>query len=186
MTQNRASELFILPDFSCAGAHTPGASGLGYKVLADWNGLMISAMAIGVVLERPEWIVHSSPCIRFRVVRRENDRRRWPLLPSTAAVRPLPASGNDDDYCQSLPRPRFHCSRRPATRGFLSQARDWNRRPRSSLLYAAGAGILCAPRDNNRGPDRPVPKRAADSASQRHGTLSGYGPGSPSLPRLKA
>ena len=43
-----------------------GPAGLDDKVLADWNGLMIAAMAeAGIVFERPDWLAIAARRLRF-------------------------------------------------------------------------------------------------------------------------
>ncbi len=92
------------------------------KVLADWNGLMITAMAnAGIVFERPEWIDIAR--FAFDFIRREMTSDNGRLLHGWRAGRARhPASVDDyaDLCCAAL---ALHEA--TGDEGFLSQARNW-------------------------------------------------------------
>ena len=92
------------------------------KVLADWNGLMIAAMAnAGTVYERPVWI-ETARCA-FDFIRREMVVDNGRLLHSSRAGRARhPASV--DDYA-NLCRAAVALHEATGDETFLSQARDW-------------------------------------------------------------
>ena len=92
------------------------------KVLADWNGLMIAAMAnAGTVYERPVWI-ETARCA-FDFIRREMVVDDGRLLHSSRAGRARhPASV--DDYA-NLCRAAVALHEATGDETFLSQARDW-------------------------------------------------------------
>ena len=92
------------------------------KVLADWNGLMIAAMAnAGTVYERPVWI-ETARCA-FDFIRREMVLDDGRLLHSSRAGRARhPASV--DDYA-NLCRAAVALYEATGDETFLSQARDW-------------------------------------------------------------
>ena len=92
------------------------------KVLADWNGLMIAAMAnAGTVYERPVWI-ETARCA-FDFIRREMVVDDGRLLHSSRAGRARhPASV--DDYA-NLCRAAVALYEATGDETFLSQARDW-------------------------------------------------------------
>jgi len=92
------------------------------KVLTDWNGLMIAAMAnAGTVYERPVWI-ETARCA-FDFIRREMVVDDGRLLHSSRAGRARhPASV--DDYA-NLCRAAVALHEATGDETFLSQARDW-------------------------------------------------------------
>jgi uncharacterized protein len=92
------------------------------KVLADWNGLMISAMAnAGAVFDRPEWIEHARRASDF--IRREMIGADGRLLHSWRAGRARhPASVDDHaDLCRAA----LALHEATDDTDFLKQARDW-------------------------------------------------------------
>jgi len=148
--------------------------GLDDKVLADWNGLMIAAMAnAGIVFERPAWIGQARGAFDF--IRRhmvEPDQR---LLHSWRAGRARhPASV--DDYA-NLCRAALTLHEATGDDDFLSQARDWVRILDQHYWDLADGGYFFAAKDTEGLVARP--KTAADSAVPAgNGTLIGV------LPRL--
>ena len=65
------------------------------KVLADWNGLMIAALAHAArVFERPEWLELAKSAFHFVCTRMEKDGRLIHSLPRRPAPRrrPRPAT----------------------------------------------------------------------------------------------
>jgi uncharacterized protein YyaL (SSP411 family) len=92
------------------------------KVLADWNGLMIAAMAnAGLVFERPGWVELARDAFDF--VRRDMVRPDGRLLHSwrSGSAR-HPASV--DDYA-NLCRAALALHEATGGASFLTQARDW-------------------------------------------------------------
>jgi hypothetical protein len=92
------------------------------KVLADWNGLMIAAMAnAGLVFERPGWVKLARDAFDF--VRRDMVRPDGRLLHSwrSGSAR-HPASV--DDYA-NLCRAALALHEATGGASFLTQARDW-------------------------------------------------------------
>jgi uncharacterized protein len=92
------------------------------KVLADWNGLMIAAMAnAGLVFERPGWVELARDAFDF--VRRDMVRPDGRLLHSwrSGSAR-NPASV--DDYA-NLCRAALALHEATGGASFLTQARDW-------------------------------------------------------------
>jgi uncharacterized protein YyaL (SSP411 family) len=148
--------------------------GLDDKVLADWNGLMIAAMAnAGLVFERPGWIEQARGAFDF--IRRhmvEPDQR---LLHSWRAGRARhPASV--DDYA-NLCRAALALYEATGDGDFLALARDWVRILDQHYWDLAEGGYFFAAKDTEGLVARP--KTAADSAVPAgNGTLIGV------LPRL--
>ncbi len=94
------------------------------KVLADWNGLMIAAMAnAGLVFERPDWLDTARAAFDF--VRGRDDDHRRTAAPQLAR-RPRPACGQCRRLRQSLPRrARRSTRRRPTRRSLSRRATGW-------------------------------------------------------------
>jgi hypothetical protein len=139
------------------------------KVLADWNGLMISAMAnAGVVFERPEWIDTARRAFDF--VRREMTGADGRLLHGWRAGRARHPA-NVDDYA-NLCRAALALHEATGDEGFLSQARDWIAVLDRHYWDAAGGGYFFAAEDTEGLIARA--KTAADSAVPAgNGTLVG-------------
>ena len=92
------------------------------KVLADWNGLMISAMAnAAVVFERPEWIDTARRAFDF--ILREMTLADGRLLHSWRGGRARHPA-NVDDYA-NLCRAALALHEAAGDEGLLSQTRDW-------------------------------------------------------------
>jgi len=148
--------------------------GLDDKVLADWNGLMIAAMAnAGIVFERPAWIGQARGAFDF--IRRHIVEPEERLLHSWRAGRARhPASV--DDYA-NLCRAALTLHEATGDDDFLSQARDWVRILDQHYWDLADGGYFFAAKDTEGLVARP--KTAADSAVPAgNGTLIGV------LPRL--
>jgi len=143
--------------------------GLDDKVLADWNGLMIAAMAnAGIVFERPPWIGHARAAFDF--IRRHMSEPDQRLLHSWRAGRARhPASV--DDYA-NLCRAALALYEATAGGDFLTQARDWVRILDQHYWDLAEGGYFFAARDTEGLVAHP--KTAADSAVPAgNGTLVG-------------
>ena len=139
------------------------------KVLADWNGLMITAMAnAGVVFERPEWIDTARRAFDF--IRREMtiaDRR---LLHSWRGGRARHPA-NVDDYA-NLCRAALALHEATGDEHYLSQARDWIAVLDRHYWDETGGGYFFAAKDTEGLIARA--KTAADSAVPAgNGTLVG-------------
>jgi uncharacterized protein len=143
--------------------------GLDDKVLADWNGLMIAALAnAGIVFERPAWIRLARGAFDF--IRRhmvEPDQR---LLHSWRAGRARhPASV--DDYA-NLCRAALALYEATGDDDFLAQARDWVTILDRYYWDSEGGGYFFAAKDTEGLVARP--KTASDSAVPAgNGTLVG-------------
>jgi uncharacterized protein YyaL (SSP411 family) len=143
--------------------------GLDDKVLADWNGLMIAAMAnAGIVFERPAWIGQARAAFDF--IRRHMSEPDQRLLHSWRAGRARhPASV--DDYA-NLCRAALALYEATAGGDFLTQARDWVRILDQHYWDLAEGGYFFAARDTEGLVAHP--KTAADSAVPAgNGTLVG-------------
>jgi len=148
--------------------------GLDDKVLADWNGLMLAAMAnAGLVFERPAWIELARGAFDF--IRRQITGPDQRLLHSWRAGRARhPASV--DDYA-NLCRAALALYEATGDGAFLTQARDWVRILDQHYWDSAEGGYFFAATDTEGLVARP--KTAADSAVPAgNGTLVGV------LPRL--
>jgi uncharacterized protein YyaL (SSP411 family) len=143
--------------------------GLDDKVLADWNGLMIAAMAnAGVVFERPAWIANARAA--FGMIRRHMREPDQRLLHSWRAGRARhPAS--IDDYA-NLCRAALALYEATDNGEFLIQARDWVTILDRYYWDSTGGGYFFAANDTEGLVARP--KTAADSAVPAgNGTLVG-------------
>jgi uncharacterized protein YyaL (SSP411 family) len=143
--------------------------GLDDKVLADWNGLMIAAMAnAGLVFENPDWIGLARGAFDF--IRRYMTAPDQRLLHSWRAGRARhPASV--DDYA-NLCRAALALYEATCNDEFLTHARDWVRILDQHYWDSAEGGYFFAARDTERLVARP--KTAADSAVPAgNGTLLG-------------
>ncbi len=139
------------------------------KVLADWNGLMISAMAnAGVVFERPEWIDTARRAFDF--VRGETTGVDGRLLHGWRAGRARHPA-NVDDYA-NLCRAALALHEATGDEGFLSQACNWVAVLDRHYWDGAGGGYFFAAKDTEGLIARA--KTAADSAVPAgNGTLVG-------------
>src|SRR5271165_4106160 len=139
------------------------------KVLADWNGLMISGMAnAGTVLERREWIETARRAFDF--IRREMTVANGRLLHSWRAGRGRHPA-NVDDYA-NLCRAALALREATGEEKFLSQARDWIDVLDRHYWDEAGGGYFFAAKDTEGLIARA--KTAADSAVPAgNGTLVG-------------
>jgi uncharacterized protein len=92
------------------------------KVLADWNGLMIAALAdAGAVFERPDWIAAARDAYEF--VRREMtaaDGRLWHSWRDGRARHPATV----DDYA-NLSRAALALHEATGKEGFVADALEW-------------------------------------------------------------
>ena len=139
------------------------------KVLADWNGLMISAMAnAGVVFERPQWIDTARRAFDF--VRGKMTGADGRLLHGWRAGRARHPA-NVDDYA-NLCRAALALHEATGEEGFLSQARNWLAVLDRHYWDEAGGGYFFAAKDTEGLIARA--KTAADSAVPAgNGTLVG-------------
>ena len=143
--------------------------GLDDKVLADWNGLMIAAMAnAGIAFERPAWIGQARGAFDF--IRRHMVEPGQRLLHSWRTGRARhPASV--DDYA-NLCRAALMLHEATGDGDFLTQARDWVRILDQYYWDLAEGGYFFAATDTEGLVARP--KTAADSAIPAgNGTLVG-------------
>jgi hypothetical protein len=139
------------------------------KVLADWNGLMIAAMAnAAIVFERPEWIETARRAFDF--IRGEMTGADGRLLHSSRGGRARHPA-NVDDYA-NLCRAALALHEATGDKGFLSQARDWIAVLDRYYWDEAGGGYFFAAKDTEGLIARA--KTAADSAVPAgNGTLVG-------------
>jgi uncharacterized protein YyaL (SSP411 family) len=139
------------------------------KVLADWNGLMIAAMAnAGVVFERPEWIDTARRAFDF--IHGEMTGADGRLLHGWRAGRARHPA-NVDDYA-NLCRAALALHEATGDERFLSQTRDWIAVLDRHYWDEAGGGYFFAAKDTEGLIARA--KTAADSAVPAgNGTLVG-------------
>jgi hypothetical protein len=129
------------------------------KVLADWNGLMIAAMAnAGVVFERPEWIDIARSAFGF--IRREMTGDNGRLLHGWRAGRARHPA-NVDDYA-NLSRAALALHEATGDDQLLSQTRDWVAVLNRHYCDEAEGGYFFAAKDTEGLITRA--KTAADSA----------------------
>jgi uncharacterized protein len=143
--------------------------GLDDKVLADWNGLMIAAMAnAGLVFERADWIETAGGAFAF--IREHMSDPGGRLLHSWRDARAgHPASV--DDYA-NLCRAALALHEATGDAAFVNQAREWLEILDRHYWDAAGGGYFFAADDTGGLITRP--KTAADSAVPAgNGTLIG-------------
>ena len=139
------------------------------KVLADWNGLMIAAMAnAGVVFEQPKW--NDTARRAFDFVRGEMTGADGRLLHGWRAGRARHPA-NVDDYA-NLCRAALALHEATGDAGFLSQARNWVAVLDRHYWDETGGGYFFAAKDTEGLIARA--KTAADSAVPAgNGTLVG-------------
>jgi uncharacterized protein YyaL (SSP411 family) len=139
------------------------------KVLADWNGLMISAMAnAAIVFERPDWIETARRAFDFIRGKMTGDDSR--LLHGWRAGRARHPA-NVDDYA-NLCRAALALHGATGDEALLSQARDWIAVLDRHYWDEAGGGYFFAAKDTEGLIARA--KTAADSAVPAgNGTLVG-------------
>jgi uncharacterized protein YyaL (SSP411 family) len=143
--------------------------GLDDKVLADWNGLMIAAMAnAGLVFERADWIETAGGAFAF--IREHMIDPDGRLLHSWRDGRARnPASV--DDYA-NLCRAALELHDATGEAAFLDLAREWLKILDRHYWDAAGGGYYFSANDTGGLITRP--KTAADSAVPAgNGTLIG-------------
>ncbi len=139
------------------------------KVLADWNGLMIAALAnAGLVFERADWV--ESAAAGFAFVRdriSDADGRLWHSWRAGRAQHPA----NIDDYA-NLARAALALHEAKGDGGYLSQVQDWLAVLDRHYRDAAGGAYFFAA-DDTKGLIARA-KTAADSAVPAgNGTLVG-------------
>jgi uncharacterized protein YyaL (SSP411 family) len=139
------------------------------KVLADWNGLMIAAMAnAAIVFERPEWLETARQAFEF--IRREMTTADARLLHSWRGGRARHPA-NVDDYA-NLARAALALQEATGDENFLAQVREWVGTLDRYYWDEAGSGYFFAARDTEGLIARA--KTAADSAVPAgNGTLVG-------------
>jgi hypothetical protein len=139
------------------------------KVLADWNGLMIAALAnAGLVFERQDWIAAASAAFAF--VREQMTGADGRLLHSWRDGRAQHAA-NIDDYA-NLCRAALTVYEATGDEALPGQVRDWLAVLDRHYWDAAGGGYYFAADDTKGLITRP--KTAADSAVPAgNGTLVG-------------
>jgi uncharacterized protein YyaL (SSP411 family) len=143
--------------------------GLDDKVLADWNGLMIAAMAnAGIVFERPVWIELARKAFEF--IRQNTTAPDQRLLHSWRAGQARhPASV--DDYA-NLCRAALALYEATSDEDLLIQTRDWVALLDRYYWDSEGGGYFFAANDTESLVAHP--KTAADSAVPAgNGTLIG-------------
>jgi len=139
------------------------------KVLGDWNGLIIAAMAnAAVVFERSEWLETARQAFEF--IRREMTTADGRLLHSWRAGRARHPT-NVDDYA-NLARAALALQEGTGDVSFLTQAREWVATLDRDYGDEAGGGYFFAAKDTKGLIARA--KTAADSAVPAgNGTLVG-------------
>ena len=139
------------------------------KVLADWNGLMIAAMAnAAVVFDRPDWLETVSQAFEF--IRRGMIAADGRLLHSWRAGQARHPS-NVDDYA-NLCRAALALHEAIGDESFLSQAREWVATLDQYYWDGDGGGYFFAAKDTEGLIARA--KTAADSAVPAgNGTMVG-------------
>ena len=143
--------------------------GLDDKVLADWNGLMIAALAeAGLAFERPEWIALAERALAF--IREKMTGEGGRLLHSWREGRARnPAS--IDDYA-NLCRASLALHEATSNQPYLDQARDWVKVLDRHYWDNAGGGYFFAADDTQDLIARA--KTAADAAVPAgNGTMVG-------------
>jgi uncharacterized protein len=143
--------------------------GLDDKVLADWNGLMIAAMAnAGIDFEGPTWVALAQAAFDF--IRRHMAGPDQRLLHSWRAGRARHPAGVDD-YA-NLCRAALVLYEATGDGDFLTQARYWVRMLDQHYWDVVDGGYFFAAKDTEGLVARP--KTAADSAVPAgNGTLVG-------------
>jgi len=139
------------------------------KVLADWNGLMIAAMAnAAVIFERPEWLETARQAFEF--IRREMTTADGRLLHSWRGGRARHPA-NVDDYA-NLARAALALHEATGDENFLAQVREWVGTLDRYYWDEAGSGYFFAAKDTEGLIARA--KTAADAAVPAgNGTLVG-------------
>ncbi len=143
--------------------------GLDDKILADWNGLMIAALAeAGLVFERPDWIVLAERAFRFiRTQMLGADGRLRHSWREGQARNPATV----DDYA-NLCRAALALREATFNAAYLAQARDWVTVLDRHYWDNAGSGYFFAADDTKDLIARA--KTAADAAVPAgNGTLVG-------------
>jgi uncharacterized protein len=143
--------------------------GLDDKVLVDWNGLMIAAMAnAGLVFERPDWIKTASTAFTF--IRDKMSDPKGRLLHSWRDDRARHPA-NVDDYA-NLCRAGLVLCEATGDAAPLNHVRGWIGTLDRHFWDSAGGGYFFAADDTGGLITRP--KTAADSAVPAgNGTLIG-------------
>ena len=92
------------------------------KVLADWNGLMIAALAeAAIVFQRDDWLAAAERALRFVMDQMSDEHGR--LFHSWRIGKRL-HRGTLDDYA-NWRAPASPCSRRPARRAISTRRNPW-------------------------------------------------------------
>jgi uncharacterized protein YyaL (SSP411 family) len=113
------------------------------KVLADWNGLMIAALArASAVFDRPDWLARARRAFAFVTTRMMADDR---LAHSWRAGRTLDLAFLED-YA-NLASAALALFERTAERGYLDQAERWLLRLDADYLDRGAGGYFQVPED---------------------------------------
>ena len=128
------------------------------KVLADWNGLMIDALArASVAFERPDWCAAAISVYRFIVETMQQDDRLLHTWCDGRAAHPAVL----EDYA-NMARAALTLHEVTSDASFLAQARQWVATAERYYWDAAGGGYFVAASDTD---DLLVrPKTIADHA----------------------
>jgi len=95
--------------------------GFDDKILADWNGLMISALAnASAAFDRPDWLKLAETALTFLRTRMTKDGRLFHAYRSGEAKAPATSS----DYANMI-RACLALAKVTANRDFIEQARAW-------------------------------------------------------------
>ncbi|MFZ1430025.1 MAG: thioredoxin domain-containing protein [Geminicoccaceae bacterium] len=137
------------------------------KLLADWNGLMIAALArVSGQFARPEWLVIARSAFDAVLARMSDGDR---LFHSWRAQRRLPMAFLDD-YAQ-MSRAALALHEQTGAQRYLEQAQNWVHFCRAEFRDAVGGGFFLSPNVA----DGPIvrPKNAHDGPTpSANGTLA--------------
>ena len=162
------AELARVPrDAACRRAPARVRPGLDDKVLADWNGLMIAALAdAGLAFDRAEWIDARRPRLRFHP--RRDDRSQTAGC-CTAGARGRRGTRPASTITPICAAPRWRCTRRPRDAGLSGTGAALGRSARPALLGRSRRRVFLR-RRRHAGPDRARQdrRRRRGAVRQRH------------------
>ena len=123
---------------ACGAAASRVRPGFDDKVLADWNGLMIAALAnAAAAFDRPEWLAAAEAAFDFVCTKMVANGRLFHAYRAGEAKAPATAN----DYANMI-RAALTLANVTGNRSYIERAQEWAERARPALLGAGYRRLL--------------------------------------------